>query len=612
MLRSKIRFLFDDIFVIIVPLLLVLYTQNIFILLISLVFITYKTGIKEILIFLFVILLILLRLLIDLYHGTYFYVKEVKTGSIIASNILYDIKIYGHNDLTIDDIIKVEKLDDSDGEDKDDSILYTSDEVIKVSDSLTFRGHLFDLLMDKEDSFLKDFLGQTIFSYYDYDSSYFLDISYSLSTYFFLKAIIKLLKTNKHSFVIAMIIVVLLFGIDYRVIRVFIFEIYKLKIKDKKIALSFSIITLLIFDPFAIKSYRFIIPVLIRAIFQFKTIFNFKMVMMLVQSYFFGSLSLFQIIFYRFFMNFIVTFDTLGIIALFIRPLYQVLEAIFSKIDIIAPYLMISLRGKISFTMIILLYLLIRSFKIESQIMKLIMTFLFISSNISNLAPSVSFIDVGQGDAILIKTFANREVVLIDTGNIYNYYKLDRFLQEEGIYEIDRLIITHGDSDHSANIADVIKDYKVDKIVFDHVDVRLEEIYLRSLNKGVYNDANDDSLVYHLYFNGISFLFTGDISRYVERDIVSREPFIDVDVLKLSHHGSKTGSDDILFMNYDIDIAVASTSGQYGHPSDDTITTLDRWQVPYLTTKEDGDIVFRLYFDKFILKKNDGFVIIGQ
>ena len=65
-------------------------------------------------------------------------------------------------------------------------------------------------------------------------------------------------------------------------------------------------------------------------------------------------------------------------------------------------------------------------------------------------------------------------------------------------------------------------------------------------------------------------------------------------------------------MNYDIDIAVASTSGQYGHPSDETITTLERWQVPYLTTKEDGDIVFKLYFDKFILKKNDGFVIIGQ
>ncbi len=606
--KSSIISVFDGLFYLLFPLLLILYLRSITLCLITFIIFAFRRRYKEILIILFITFLILCRLLLNIYdHGIY-YVKEIKTQSVIASNIIYDIKVYDQ-DLQIGDIIKVNNKDIAKEKDKIENIFYTTDDFSKISGGLGIRSLLWHKYLDLEDSHYKSFVGHVLFGFDDYDSPFYIDISTTVSVYYFFNFLRKIFKKTGYSFQISGLILFLLYGFDYGLIRVLIFEYCKIKFEDRHLSFALSVIILLLYAPYAIHSYRFIIPVILRFLLLFKGSFDFRTILIIIQSYFFNEVNIINVIFYRFLMTIIMTIEVFAILGLFLSPFTDIAMMIFSVFRKLIS-IEIAIRGKISLFYIFVIYLIIKTFRVKNNMIRWLIVLIFLLSKISHIAPSLTFVDVGQGDAILMRSAFNREVILIDTGNSYNYYKLDRFLRSQGIYRIDYLIITHSDSDHSANINDLKADYRIMEVITEPQDIKTESFYLKNLNDIRYDDENDDSLVYTLQIDDLSFLLTGDISKHVEEDIVSSHPTLDIDILKLSHHGSKTGTSEEMLLAFDVKMAIASTSGQYGHPAIETTKLLDKWQIPYLTTLDDGDINFIFYNGVSLLKTQSKFAII--
>lgn len=228
----------------------------------------------------------------------------------------------------------------------------------------------------------------------------------------------------------------------------------------------------------------------------------------------------------------------------------------------------------------------------------------------------VDFLYVDQGDCSLI-SYKNKRY-LVDTGGSYlkNYspgkiYTYD-YLKKHYISKIDALFISHFDEDHIEGIFDIIENIKIDRVYVSYIedneylrkilekDINLyllkkddivkinENIYFKVLTDAKkYNNDNDKSLVLSLNFNDKSILYTGDISENVEKDISGK-----FDILKVSHHGSKTSTSEEFLKNTDINYATISCgiNNMYKHPSKEVLERLKRNSIDTYTTSEDGQI----------------------
>jgi len=184
----------------------------------------------------------------------------------------------------------------------------------------------------------------------------------------------------------------------------------------------------------------------------------------------------------------------------------------------------------------------------------------------------VRFFDVGQGDAIFIET-PERHQILIDGGA--NSKILEKLGKELPFFDkyLDLVILTHPQNDHFTGLLFVLRDYEVEQILWTGVENKtagfeewlklLEEEKARIVlaKKGIniragrvslkilfpfedlagqeIKNINDTSVVSHLSFGKNSFLFTGDISSSIEKELIEKEIDLSSNVLKVTHHGSK-------------------------------------------------------------------------
>lgn len=241
----------------------------------------------------------------------------------------------------------------------------------------------------------------------------------------------------------------------------------------------------------------------------------------------------------------------------------------------------------------------------------------------------IMFVDVGQGDSSIISV--NNRVTLIDTGGVVMYsdkeytYKLSRnvfipYLKANGIRKIDNLVLTHGDADHMKEAYYLIDNFLVDKVLINSNDMNTLEkevtdlcfrkgIDFSVLNKGEKldvggyellslngnrEDENDSSIVLYGKINKYRVLFTGDISKEVEREILDVYNIEKLHILKLAHHGSDT-SNDFSFLNATkpkLSIISSGKDNRFGHPSKETIDSLNELKLKYLNTSSVGSIKF--------------------
>jgi competence protein ComEC len=237
----------------------------------------------------------------------------------------------------------------------------------------------------------------------------------------------------------------------------------------------------------------------------------------------------------------------------------------------------------------------------------------------------VNFFDVGQGDAILIKT-PEHQRILIDGGPDNKVVtKLGEHLPFY-VKEIDLVIMTHPHADHLTGLIEVLKRYRVKKVLSTGVlhttneyiswleEIKKQNIPMEIAKAGqtitfgdktkieILNPAedfvgeeasslNNTSIVFKLIFDKTSFLFTGDAEKEVEDKLISSAD-LKADVLKVAHHGSKNSTSQEFLDKVKPKIAVISVGkdNKFGHPSRLTLEKLDKAGVEIFRTDKDGDV----------------------
>jgi len=242
---------------------------------------------------------------------------------------------------------------------------------------------------------------------------------------------------------------------------------------------------------------------------------------------------------------------------------------------------------------------------------------------------SVAFLDIGQGDSILITLPQNRQI-LIDGGP--DDEVLERLSRYMPFYDrkVELIILTHPHADHLRGVIEVLKKYEVEKVLVTGVShdsntyrayfsdvltkegaqiysaVAGDEIMVGETVVGVVlspeesqlgltsNDVNQTSVVIKLSIGGETFLLMGDAETEIEKSLLAKGALEDIDVLKVGHQGSKGATSPEFLAAIRPEIAVISVGqNNYGHPSPEVIERLENAGVVVRRTDKEGDIVWR-------------------
>lgn len=240
-------------------------------------------------------------------------------------------------------------------------------------------------------------------------------------------------------------------------------------------------------------------------------------------------------------------------------------------------------------------------------------------------ALEVHFVDVGQGDAIVVCTDVGA-VLLMDGGETGpGRNVLVPYLRQLGVTKIDLVVATHPHYDHIGGLVPVLEEFPVDRVVacgqihtsstyirfLELIDEKnipfrtprqgdrlslagVDELVVLSPPAEMFGtDLNENSLVLQLRFGDISFLFTGDIGHVAELALVGSNFLTPVTVLKVGHHGSRYSShgDFLAVVLPEIAVIQCGQDNSYGHPHGEAISRLNAVEAKIYRTDTHGHIV---------------------
>lgn len=327
------------------------------------------------------------------------------------------------------------------------------------------------------------------------------------------------------------------------------------------------------------------------------------------------------------------------LIAIFIKPILSILIKIsqicsklpFSNILVVTPYMF----NVISYYAIIL-YCIKSKKNNKCKIIICLLIVLILINFIIYIFPQklrIFFIDVGQGDSTLIIT-PDKKTVLIDGGGSDSFDVGEKvllpYLLDRRILKIDYVLISHFDTDHCGGILTIMEKVKVKNIIISeqaehsenyerfkklmiHKKIRLIEVKKGDKIKiGRYsefkilfptsrllseNPLNNNSIVAQFNYNNFKMLFTGDIEKLAEQQILKAEKAeIRADILKVAHHGSKTSSipEFIKAVRPKIALIGVGKNNTFGHPNQQTIKNLENIKCRIYRTDLQGEIIIKI------------------
>lgn len=257
----------------------------------------------------------------------------------------------------------------------------------------------------------------------------------------------------------------------------------------------------------------------------------------------------------------------------------------------------------------------------------------------------VTFIDVGQGDSIFIKT-PNGKNVLIDSGGT-PYWKQSEydpgeetvvpFLESQNIKELYFVIATHADGDHIGGMPAVFNRFqvgivyengivseqpeydKMHKVIdakkiatsiakqgdFIDIDPSVKFEVLSPPQNFIYEGENNNSIVSQLIYGDVSFLFTADMEYEAENFVLKTYgQKMQSNILKVAHHGSASSSSGGFLKTVSPEIAVISVGAhnRFGHPYHGLLARLEDANANIFRTDEDGNITIRTDGKKFVIE----------
>ena len=244
-------------------------------------------------------------------------------------------------------------------------------------------------------------------------------------------------------------------------------------------------------------------------------------------------------------------------------------------------------------------------------------------SSTGNNVLTVHYIDVGQADCILLET--DGQFMLIDGGNRDDSQLVVSYLEQQGVQELEAVVCTHAHEDHVGGLPSVLAVYPTktvyaptktyssnifDKFVYytdqqgltitipapgDSFQLGQAKVTVMGPVKS-YAETNDTSIVLMVDFLETRFLFTGDMEKEAENDMLDYwgETYNwNCDVLKSGHHGSSTSSSYRLIYETDPESIVISVGkdNSYGHPHRETVALYKDAGIPAFRTDELGHVI---------------------
>lgn len=238
---------------------------------------------------------------------------------------------------------------------------------------------------------------------------------------------------------------------------------------------------------------------------------------------------------------------------------------------------------------------------------------------------TVSYIDVGQGDSILIETPDSKHI-LIDAGPESADMTIISFLQGHSVTTVDALIITHPDADHIGGADEVLATFTVlcvyhpgfvkDTVAYNnfitaanaegcpiYTDAQIDPGDYLQLSSSVTfqvmaidahaSDANSASIVIKMSYGTVDFLFEGDAPSSVESAMIANPSLsLDVEILKVSHHGSSSATSEAFLTATSpaLGVICVGADNTYGHPTQQTLSRLAAHGIAVYRTDLDGTV----------------------
>ena len=241
----------------------------------------------------------------------------------------------------------------------------------------------------------------------------------------------------------------------------------------------------------------------------------------------------------------------------------------------------------------------------------------------------IYFIDVGQGDSMLVKTIKGKNILIDGGGSKDPDYDIGEkilvpYLLDRRIKTLDYVIISHFDEDHATGVAQILGKIDVSSIIltrqleendiYRHIlsiakEKKIKLIYVKEgdvLKIGgikisiihpenklmINNPMNNNSIVCKVEYNSFSMLLTGDIEMEAEELILRKNINLKADVLKVAHHGSKTSTtgEFLKAINPKVALIGVGKNNNFGHPSNEVIQRLKENGTRIYRTDENGEI----------------------
>lgn len=232
----------------------------------------------------------------------------------------------------------------------------------------------------------------------------------------------------------------------------------------------------------------------------------------------------------------------------------------------------------------------------------------------------VHFIDVGQGDSILIES-PDGKTMLIDGGVKGAGEEIVAYLKEQGVQKLDAVVATHPDADHIGGLITVLNSIEIEQFYDSgkvHTSQTFEEMLTLIDKENIpYNvpktgdiitfdeavsvkvisanetasDNNDASIVLKVSYGNVSFLLTGDAGVALEKEMLSQD--VKATVLKAGHHGSNTSSSQSFIQAVHPEVTVLSygEDNKYGHPHKEVVERLQAVGSKIYATAEAGTVI---------------------
>jgi competence protein ComEC len=254
----------------------------------------------------------------------------------------------------------------------------------------------------------------------------------------------------------------------------------------------------------------------------------------------------------------------------------------------------------------------------------------------------IYFLNIGQGDSILIKTPDNR-FGLIDAGDGTSITNELSSVLPSYFNGFDFILLTHPDADHVAGMIPVMKRYKVDKVFIEKVnkDTNVyKEINTIILSKHLNNfslnsqtdfnigevkfdivwpepglntytdfkDSNDTSISLVINYKDFSIFTAGDLPKTFEEKAISDSNYKDIDILKVGHHGSDTSTSEN-FMNMlhpKVSVISVGKKNRYGHPKQSVLRILENYKSDIYRTDMDGRVTISTDGNSATVKTESG------